>query len=102
MKQKLIHTIETILSENLPIKLGINKKNELVRLIFEVSSRDNISPEDVLAKIKLGSLIEEGRGELFHKVKAHLLKMRYPSIRPEDNPHLVPVVMGPEREECAI
>ncbi len=102
MNQRLIRKIETILSENLPIKLGINKKNELVRLIFEVSSRDNISPEDILAKIGAKNLIEEGKGELFHKVKNNLLKIRYPSIKPKDKPHLVPVIIGPEREECAI
>lgn len=46
---------------------GINKAQELERLLYEISKRDNSRPEDILP----------GDGNSYDKVKAHLLGRRY-------------------------
>ncbi|MFQ5952605.1 MAG: radical SAM protein [Candidatus Omnitrophota bacterium] len=94
--------IETLLKERLPIKLGVNKRNELVRLIFEICCAQGLAPPDVLEQAELDASLEEGRGELFHRFKEKLLKIRYPTITLEDNPHLMPLKIDEERQECPI
>jgi len=44
-----IMKIERMLDAVAPIKLGVNKKNELVRLLYEISTVENIDPSDVIA-----------------------------------------------------
>jgi spore photoproduct lyase len=95
-----VREIELILEEKMPIKLGINKKNELVRLIYENSRANNIAISDVIKQAGIHELVEDGKGELFHKVKKALLKMRYPSLGPYDDPHIMPVKIDPARREC--
>jgi spore photoproduct lyase len=50
--------------------LGVNKKQEITRLIFEISKKENLSPETVL-----GNNNEWG----FDKLKLFLLKRRFPA-----------------------
>ncbi len=62
---KKAHSIvETSLS-----RLGLNKKQELIRLLYEISKRERKTPESILKNI--GSLD-------FHKIKDALLKRRFP------------------------
>jgi len=97
----LIAEIEGTLTKKLPVKLGVNKKNELVRLVFEICRANDFSLSDVLKKSEIDSLIKQGKGELFHKVKDRLLKMRYSSIGPHDDPNIVPVAIDSLHEECS-
>ncbi|MCD6353640.1 MAG: hypothetical protein J7M06_05465 [Proteobacteria bacterium] len=96
----LISEIERALAKKLPVKLGVNKKNELIRLIYEICRSHDLSLPDVLEKAGIDLLVEKGRGELFHKVKDRLLKIRYPSICPDDDPHIMPLEIDACREEC--
>jgi spore photoproduct lyase len=98
----LTEEIESLLSDKLPIRLGVNKKSELVRLIYEVLSIRGMKPAEVLDEAGIEELAKEGRGELFHRVKKSLLEMRYPSIHPEVDPHLMPVKIDGVREECPV
>ena len=56
-----IKEIEEKLKEALPIRLGVNKLNELVRLTYEVSRAKDISLEEVLTQIDIDRLVSEGR-----------------------------------------
>ncbi|NQT32244.1 MAG: hypothetical protein HQ594_01050 [Candidatus Omnitrophica bacterium] len=96
----LINKIEKLLKDILPIKLGVNKKNEIIRLIYEISQAHSISPGDVLKKIDLSSFIEDGKGELFHKIKNALLEVRYPSFGLSGDPHIMPVKLDHKHSEC--
>jgi len=82
--------IEKCLTRKLPIKLGINKKNELVRLIYEICRAKGLSIRDVIAKAGIEKMAENGKGGLFKKCKGALLEMRYPSLTPGDDPHIMP------------
>lgn len=63
-----VNQAEAYLQEILP-KLGVNKTRELVRLIYEISKRDHLLPEQILpADEKLN----------FEAAKNILLKKRYP------------------------
>lgn len=99
---KLAKTIETCLIDKLPIRLGINKKNELVRLIFEISQGKGISFQDVIKEADLERLIEEGKSRLFERVKESFKKMRYPSLGEADSPHIMPIKIDPKAHECPV
>ena len=100
--RRLAERIEGLLTEKLPIKLGVNKKNELVRLIYEVSLAGGITPEKVLENAKIDELAGEGKGELFHRAKERLLELRYPDIASGDDPHIMPLKIKDASEECPI
>ena len=94
--------IEDVLRESLPIKLGVNKKNELVRLVYEISRANDISVPDVVREAGIHELAADGKGGLFHRVKKALLRMRYPSLEAGDDPRIMPVAMKPARRECPV
>ncbi|MFH1854113.1 MAG: spore photoproduct lyase family protein [Candidatus Omnitrophota bacterium] len=48
---------------------GINKKQEIIRLIYEISKKESVSPEIIIKDIDLSS---------FENLKKRLLKKRYP------------------------
>jgi len=50
-------------------QFGVNKSQELVRLVYEISKRDGISPRKTLV---------ECRGDGYDLIKRYLIKMRYP------------------------
>lgn len=87
----LIKEIELELAEKTHIDLGVNKRNELVRLIYEISRRDGKSPGRVLEQIRIDSLAEEGKGDFFHRLKRRLMYVRYPSFVSGKQPHLIPL-----------
>ncbi|MBU2530292.1 MAG: hypothetical protein KKD35_04550, partial [Elusimicrobia bacterium] len=59
--------IDNYLAENFPL-LGINKKREIKRLLFEIEKRD---------KLKIENIIDE-KINSFEQLKTLLLKKRYP------------------------
>ncbi len=97
---KFIEEIAKYLTDKLPIKLGVNKKNELVRLVYEISRARDLSVSEVISKCDIEKIIEDGPGELFHKVKNALIKERYPSVSSSDDLHIMPVKIGVSRDEC--
>jgi spore photoproduct lyase len=94
--------IEGLLAEKLPIRLGFNKKSELVRLIYEVSRVANVTPAKALEKAGMEELAKEGKGELFRRTKERLLELRYPNIGPDDDPHIMPLKIKDTSEECPV
>lgn len=50
-------------------KLGLNKKREIVRLLYEISKRDGIPPEDITSSQEFMH---------YHDLKLFLLQKRYP------------------------
>lgn len=64
----LLKKTKSLINRRFP-GFGPNKKQEIVRLLFEISKRDKISPGQVLADVGLAN---------FHAAKAHLLRKRYP------------------------
>lgn len=74
--------IERIIDNNINIKLGINKKNELSRLIFEIARRDKIPPAKIFEDKRLKSIINDkhtGYIGKFLKIKQYLVRIRYPN-----------------------
>jgi len=62
-------------------RLGINKKQETIRLVYEISKRDNVKPPDIV----------RGIPDNFKKIKDELLKRRFPYAslnRQLSRPHL--------------
>jgi len=68
MIEHLIKNIDKYLEDNFPC-LGINKKREIKRLLFEIIKRDNLPIETILDK----------KTSSFEQIKKLLLKKRYPS-----------------------
>lgn len=91
---QLSRKIEKILAGTLPIKLGPNKKNELVRLVYEICKREGASPETVLISAGVEELSKDGKGGLFSRLKSKLLEARYPSMRRGDKVSFLPLSFG--------
>ncbi|KJJ85012.1 DNA repair photolyase-like protein [Candidatus Omnitrophus magneticus] len=72
--------IEEFLSR-VPIRLGVNKYNELKRLLYEICLRDSISCGILLKNLRLEEIILEGKNDVFHKLKKRLIWARYPSFK---------------------
>ncbi|MBU1913033.1 MAG: radical SAM protein [Candidatus Omnitrophica bacterium] len=71
---------------------GVNKRQEIERLVYEISKRDKISPEEILNPIDSNN---------FESVKNRLLKIRFPyaSRHNEDiRPHLPKIAIKPANE----
>ena len=71
---------------------GINKRQDIERLVYEISKRDKISPEEILKPIDSNN---------FESVKNRLLKIRFPyaSRHNEDiRPHLPKIAIKPANE----
>ena len=81
------------LAEALPIRLGVNKRNELVRLAYEISLAQGLSPEEVIQRAGIRGLAEEGKNGLFHRTKQVLADMRYPGSA-GSNLSLVPLKLN--------
>ena len=96
---RFIKEIEDLFTARLPINLGVNKKNELVRLAYEISRAQNISIFEVFEHARIDEHVKSGRSGLFHRAKKALLAIRYPSLGPEEDPHIMPVNIGSDREE---
>ncbi|WP_428897815.1 spore photoproduct lyase [Parelusimicrobium proximum] len=66
-------SLEDIISHQFP-KLGVNKKREISRLIYEIAKRDGRD---------FGFFTSQIKGFPFEKAKDFLLKLRYPKAYPE-------------------
>jgi spore photoproduct lyase len=89
--KELIRGIEQLLTDISPLTLGVNKKNELVRLLYEICYAGKIEPTELIGSEEGKAILEDGKGDFFSRFKAFLLKMRYPSIRKGRDPHLMPL-----------
>lgn len=98
----IIQEIEARLDHILPIKLGVNKKNELTRLVYEISLSRKVSVDDVFSMAGISSLVKEGRSDLFHKVKRGLVSIRYPSVEKDSDLHIMPLKVHEGLSECPI
>ena len=63
-----VETAENYVLQLLP-KLGVNKRRELVRLVYEIAKRDGAAPQDILPAQKNLN---------FESAKKQLLAQRYP------------------------
>jgi spore photoproduct lyase len=87
----LINEIEECLDGALPVRLGVNKRNELVRLMFEIALSGDLSVDEVMERSGLERIAAGGRNGLFGKAKKELMRMRYPGAEPGMDPHIMPV-----------
>lgn len=65
------------------LRPGVNLTNEFKELLNDISKRDGISPEEIIAGSKIGGLITDervsGPDRLKH-IKQALLEMRFPEL----------------------
>lgn len=93
--------VNKALRKALPIRLGINKRNELTRLLYEICISRNISPEKVLAEMPFSASGDE-KGGIFQRVKRDLVKTRYPELQKKDRVRLMPLKIDGESNESAV
>lgn len=89
-----------MLEKAMPIRLGVNKSNELVRLVYEISRREGVPAATVLEEA--GVYLLDDPGGAFHRIKEALLGRRYPSRQDGDKVRIMPVKMGPGSKECSL
>ncbi len=94
--------MEDFFSSKLPITLGVNKKNELIRLSYEICRARKFTFSEFTRQIDLENIISGGKSGFFHRLKSVLMKIRYPSLISPDEPHLMPLNIGEEAEECGV
>ena len=73
--------LRELVLEKTGLKLGVNKLNELSRLVFEISKREGKPAEDILSEGEIARAIGErelGVLDKFSKIKQYLIKRRYP------------------------
>jgi len=97
-----IGEIERGIDEKIPVRFGVNKKNELVRLMYETSIARNIAVRDLFDLDVVRSAIAEGKSGLFARMKALLVEMRYPSMERGDKTRIMPVKIAHDDEECSV
>ena len=76
-EQKRLKATQTALRKT-NLGFGPNKRQELTRLIYEVSKRDNLSPKAIL-KGALGDNGFKDAKQTFINLKGYLLKKRFPN-----------------------
>ncbi|MCG2726943.1 MAG: hypothetical protein L6420_11960 [Elusimicrobia bacterium] len=94
MEFKLIKNIDKYLANNFP-RLGINKKREVKRLLFEIAKRDNLKIDDIACLCGKDALRQMDKKILsFKQIKTFLLKNRYPTVykRHEKNIFYLPAL----------
>jgi len=65
-----LHRVQTLVARGFS-RFGVNKNREFTRLIYEISKRESISPEEVINEI-------ETKEAPYAHLKAKLLKKRFP------------------------
>lgn len=73
-----LKSAEAIVRENFP-QFGVNKKQEIIRLFYEISKREGIKPGDILEE---GEFLRD-----YPRLKKVLLQRRYP-LASQDQPNL--------------
>lgn len=94
--------MEDFFSSKLPVTLGVNKKNELIRLSYEICRARKCTFSEFTRQIDLENVIIGGKNGFFHRLKSVLMKIRYPSLIPSDEPHLMPIKIDRGSEECGV
>jgi len=97
--RRFISEIEDFFSSKLPITLGINKKNELVRLSYEICRARNFTFSEFTQHTNIENVINGGKSGIFHRIKNLLLEIRYPSLVLKDEPRLMPIKINIKDEE---
>ncbi|MCL1901505.1 MAG: hypothetical protein FWG57_01785 [Endomicrobia bacterium] len=64
----MLNNLRKLIAERFP-KFGTNKAREILRLVFEISKKENLSPDEIIGLIK---------EQDYEKVKDLLLQRRYP------------------------
>ncbi len=90
--------IDKIIEEKLYLKKGLNKKNEIARLIFEILKREKISIDDLLHKQDLKNYINQKKYN-FKLLKKILVDIRYPEYKPKENEIFLPKLEEPIKRE---
>ncbi len=98
----LAREIEAYLNRTFPLKLGVNKKNELIRLIYEISRARGLSCDEVVNDAGINSIVADGKDGVFSKVKKTLLKARYPSLKQGMKVRVMPLKMDGIRDEAMV
>ncbi|MCK4533220.1 hypothetical protein KAU39_05490, partial [bacterium] len=75
--------IEKLIKEKLPISLGLNKQNEIIRLIFEILKKNEITISQFLNLDIIKSYLLKQKVE-FSSFKKILLQLRYPETIKND------------------
>ena len=97
----LLRKIENNLDDILPVKLGVNKKNEVIRLIYEICNGEDVSYSQLMEEVHLEDLLENGKNGLFHRIKQTLVKRRYPSIQKDSKLRIMPLKIDDSFTECS-
>jgi spore photoproduct lyase len=91
---KKIKEIKNTLAEKLPFSPGVNKLNELVRFIYEISVSEDMPVSKVLDEANIEEIAEKGKGGFFHRLKDSLVGLRYPSLEDRSHLRIMPVKFG--------
>ncbi|MBD3379994.1 MAG: hypothetical protein GF408_05985 [Candidatus Omnitrophica bacterium] len=97
-----IRQIEEKFLDKLPVRLGVNKKNELLRLSFEICRASGASADELAEALGLNYLVKAGKGGLFARAKKALMDIRYPSKVDFEDPHIMPLKISPGRKEAEV
>ncbi len=84
MRDRIVELLRT----QTGMRLGVNKLNELARLVFEIQRREGISPEALFCEPPLRALIanrELGFLDKFSGMKQYLIERRYPNAHKEQD-----------------
>src|SRR3989338_4444385 len=73
-----LKSAEAVVRENFP-QFGVNKKQEITRLLYEISKREDVEPGEILK--------EEELFQDYQRLKKTLLERRYP-LAYQDQPRL--------------
>ena len=96
---KLLQAINQELTSSIPLKIGVNKKRDLIRLLYEICMRDGSDPGTILDQSGLMEMIEKDPGGIFDGLKRRLLDIRFSSSSIGRDPRIFPVNIGVDRAE---
>ena len=95
-----INEIEDLVDKRIPVKLGVNKRNEIIRLVYEISMTDGGFPSQIINDAMPEVVTDDIKGELFHYIKRKLSELRYPSAGKKLKPRIMPVKIDLSHEEA--
>lgn len=78
----MINKIQNLVRKTLKLSFGINKSNEIARLVYEIQRRENIYAQEILKTLQIQDVIaNKDMGYLgkFGKIKKYLLQRRFPN-----------------------
>lgn len=100
--KKFIDEIEYEFNAKVPLRFGVNKRNELIRLIYEICRVRNCTFLEIIKEQGIEEIFKGGKDELFCKLKEAFLKLRYSSLCAGDTLRLMPIKISPGDRECPI